>query len=105
MSISTDPATTSTLSSWRSWRLGVPGDSVLWRRFRRHRLALIGLAVLIGFGLMAIFADALALRSPNRVDMDSIKAPPSAQHVLGTDAAGRDVYARLVHGARISMSV
>src|SRR2546425_984619 len=77
----------------------------IWARFRRHRLALFGLAVLVGFGLSAVFADALALRSPNRVDMDSIKSPPSAQHILGTDAAGRDVYARLVHGARISMSV
>jgi peptide/nickel transport system permease protein len=76
-----------------------------WARFRRHRLAVFGLGVLALFCLLAVFADVVAGQNPNRVDMDNIKAPPSAAHLLGTDAAGRDVFARLVHGARISMSV
>jgi peptide/nickel transport system permease protein len=79
--------------------------NTVWRRFRRHRLAVFGLVVLAVFCLAAIFADWLAGQSPNRVDMDNIKAAPSAGHILGTDSAGRDVFARLVYGARISMSV
>ena len=39
------------------------------------------------------------------MDLDSIRQPPSAEHILGTDSAGRDMWARMVYGARISMSV
>ena len=76
-----------------------------WWRFRRHKLALLGLAVLMLFGLLALFAEVVAQRDPNRVDIDQLKAPPSVAHILGTDAAGRDVFARLVYGARVSMLV
>lgn len=76
-----------------------------WRRFRRHKLAVFGLTILIIFSLMALFAGPVAQRDPNRVDIDQLKAPPSAAHIMGTDAAGRDVFARLVFGAQISMIV
>jgi peptide/nickel transport system permease protein len=76
-----------------------------WARFRRHRLALVGLAVLALFGLAAIFAGVLAGYDPNRGDLTQLRAPPSAKHLLGTDSAGRDVLARLLFGARISMLV
>ena len=76
-----------------------------WARFRRHRLALFGLAVLVVFGLAAIFAAVLAGYDPNRGDLTQLRAPPSAKHLLGTDSAGRDVLARLLFGARISMLV
>src|SRR5262245_5834428 len=79
--------------------------NTVWRRFRRHRLALFGLGVLGLFCLAAILADWVALKSPYLIDIDNIKAPPSSTHILGTDAAGRDVFARLVFGARVSMSV
>lgn len=80
-------------------------QNTAWRRFRHHRLALFGIGVLLVFTLMAVFAEPIARHDPNRVDIDQIKAPPSATHILGTDAAGRDVFARLVFGARISMTV
>src|SRR5712671_2980158 len=76
-----------------------------WARFRRHRLALVGLAVLVVFGLAAIFAGALAGYDPNRGDLTQLRAAPSAKHLLGTDSAGRDIVARLLFGARISMLV
>ena len=76
-----------------------------WRRFRRHRLAVFGLTILVVFSLLALFAGPVAQRDPNRVDIDQLKAPPSANHILGTDAAGRDVFARLVFGAQISLIV
>src|SRR5262249_2160610 len=77
----------------------------VWRRFRRHRLAMAGLVGLATFCLAAIFAEWVGRRSPTFVDLDAIKTPPSRDHILGTDAAGRDVFARLVFAARISMSV
>ncbi len=76
-----------------------------WARFRRHRLALVGLATLALFGLAAIFAGVLAGYDPNRGDLTQLRAPPNARHLLGTDSAGRDVLARLLFGARISMLV
>jgi peptide/nickel transport system permease protein len=76
-----------------------------WARFRRHRLALLGLGVLVLLGLAAIFAPVLAGYDPNRGDLTQLRAPPSARHLLGTDSAGRDVLARLMFGARISMLV
>jgi peptide/nickel transport system permease protein len=82
----------------------VSNDTV-WLRFRRHRLALLGAAILALFCLVALFAPWVALHDPYYIDLDHIMAPPSATHLLGTDAAGRDVFARLVYGARVSMSV
>ncbi len=80
-------------------------SNTAWARFRRHRLALLGLAVLILLGLAAIFAGALAGYDPNRGDLTQLRAAPNAKHILGTDSAGRDVAARLLFGARISMTV
>ncbi|MBV9357968.1 MAG: ABC transporter permease, partial [Chloroflexi bacterium] len=64
-----------------------------WARFRRHRLALLGSAILALFLLAAIFAPLVAGHDPNRGDLDQLRAAPSASHILGTDSAGRDVWA------------
>ncbi len=79
--------------------------NTVWQRFRRHHLAVGGLIVLALFCLAALLAPWIAGADPYYVDIMNIKAPPSAEHPLGTDAAGRDVLARLIYGARISMSV
>jgi len=76
-----------------------------WARFRRHRPALVGLGVLVLFGMAAIFAGVLAGYDPNRGDLTQLRAAPSPKHLLGTDSAGRDIVARLLFGARISMLV
>lgn len=76
-----------------------------WRRFRRHRLALVGLIILLLFSLAALLAPLITPQGRDHVDLDSILQPPSREYILGTDRAGRDVYTRLVYGARISMSV
>lgn len=68
-------------------------------------MAFLGLAILTVFGLAALFAGVLAGYDPNRGDLTQLRAPPSANHLLGTDSAGRDVLARLLFGARISMLV
>jgi peptide/nickel transport system permease protein len=63
----------------------------------------IGWIVLIG--LAAILAGMLPLASPTDMDVLARRAPPSAQHLLGTDQLGRDELARLIYGARISLTV
>ena len=77
----------------------------LVRAFRRHRLAVAGLAVILILGLAAIFAPVVAPMDPNQVDLLAAGTGPSRDHWLGTDEVGRDVFSRLVFGARVSLSV
>jgi peptide/nickel transport system permease protein len=80
-------------------------ESRAWRRFRRHRLALVGTTFLLLLGLSAVLASLVALQDPYNVDMSAIGQPPSAAHILGTEGAGRDVWARVVYGGRVSLTV
>src|SRR6266581_1561307 len=75
-----------------------------WSRFRRDRVATAALTLL---GLIVVLAIAAPMVSPDpfAVDLDAVKKAPSAAHLLGTDSAGRDVLARLLYAARVSMSV
>lgn len=76
------------------------------QRFRRHRLAVIGLIVVIVIVIMAIAAPLLTPWDPNRIDFKTgARQPPSALHPLGTDVAGRDVWARVLYGGRTSVMV
>lgn len=77
----------------------------IWRRFRRHRLALIGMTILVLLTVGAIGAPVIARHGPYKVDLRSYRKPPNAQHWLGTDAAGRDVFSRLLYAGRVSLSV
>ncbi|WP_062344541.1 ABC transporter permease [Herbidospora yilanensis] len=78
-----------------------------WADFRSHRSALIGLGILVFFGLVAVFASVLA--DPAGLDVTKATAPahaaPSADHWLGTDQNGRSVLTLLVHGTRVSLIV
>ena len=66
-------------------------------------VAAIGLAVLIGIVLCAIFADWIAPYDPTLQDYNAMLEAPSAAHWLGTDDLGRDVFSRLIHGASASV--
>ncbi|MCB4321967.1 ABC transporter permease [Alcaligenes sp. 13f] len=91
--------------------------SVLWRRLashplvqavrklRRNRLAMVGLYVIVVLVLVALFAPWLATHDPVRQDLVNALQAPSAEHWLGTDEYGRDVYSRLVYGARITLYI
>jgi peptide/nickel transport system permease protein len=79
---------------------------VVWRRFRRHHLAVVGLIVITTFILLGIFAPLIAPYDPiTDQDPYSRNSPPTAEHLLGTDEIGRDVLSRLLFAARISLSV
>jgi peptide/nickel transport system permease protein len=75
------------------------------RRLLRNRLAAAGGAVIAFFFLVSAFPGLFASHDPNRIDVVNILRAPSAANPLGTDDLGRDVLARMVHGARISLKV
>ncbi|MBS3810959.1 MAG: ABC transporter permease [Halanaerobiales bacterium] len=81
-----------------------PG-TLVWRRFRHNRMALIGLGMLSIIVLISILAPLLATHDPNKIYMDKFRQPPNDEHILGTDSLGRDVWSRLVYGSRVSMTV
>ena len=74
------------------------------QRFLRNRLAIAGLVILAIVILTAVLAPWIS-PSHYTVDLLNLRKPPNTQHWLGTDPSGRDVFARVVNGARISMSV
>lgn len=73
------------------------------KRFLRRPFAIIGLIVAVGFIVSAIFAPLVAPYAPDANDFNAILAHPSRDHLLGTDELGRDVFSRLVWGARASI--
>jgi peptide/nickel transport system permease protein len=86
-----------------------PSKNTVWRRFRRHKPALIGAVIIVIMGLIAILATWLTPADPNFIDQVHWQgyplAPGVAGHILGTDENGRDLLARLMFGARISLTV
>lgn len=80
-----------------------PPASKTRRWIRRYGLAAFGAAIILAWILIALLAPWISRYNPNIVDVTIRLQPPSAQHWLGTDALGRDVYARLVYGSQISL--
>ena len=76
-----------------------------WRGFARQRLPLAGLLLLVVFLLCAMFAHVLAPHDSAQVNLAARLTPPSPAHWFGTDELGRDVLARTLYGARISLTV
>lgn len=76
-----------------------------WRAFRRNRLAVIGGIITICLAVLALAAPLIAPWDPNRPDVKKILDPPSRAHLLGTDQLGRDVFSRMLYGARVSLAV
>ena len=77
-----------------------------WRRFARNPISLIGLLILLVLVVAAIFGPALAPHDPYAQELANRLTPPgSAGHLLGTDALGRDIFSRLIYGARITLSI
>jgi peptide/nickel transport system permease protein len=76
-----------------------------WRRFRRHRMAMIGAVILAALTFSAIAAPILAPHDPNRTDLSQYRKGPAQGHPLGSDASGRDVLSRLLYAGRVSLSV
>jgi peptide/nickel transport system permease protein len=76
-----------------------------WRSFRKNKLALVGLGIVVFFIIVALCADFLAPEGMNEQKLESRLLPPSSEYWLGTDDFGRDILSRLIYGARISLWV
>ncbi len=76
-----------------------------WRRFRGHKAAMAGLAILVAFVLLAVFAPFITPHDPIQQELSRALQTPSAEHWLGTDHLGRDMFTRLAYGARITMFI
>lgn len=81
-----------------------PNNRVL-RKFSNNKLALIGLLIFILIILTSIFAPVICRYDPGKIDVMNKLQAPSFEHILGTDKVGRDVFARIVYGGRISILV
>lgn len=75
------------------------------RRFLKHRLAMASLVILVLMAALALFAPWIGRYSPIELDLDAMGQAPSAAHWLGTDTTGRDVWSRVLHAGRVSLSV
>ena len=86
-----------------------PKSEVPWKRRVRsilhNPMAMIGLAVIIFWVLVAIFAPLIASHDPMAQTLEDRLDPPSAKYFFGTDELGRDVFSRVAHGARISVPI
>ncbi|MBX5444286.1 ABC transporter permease [Sphaerobacter sp.] len=76
-----------------------------WRQYRRHKLALAGTFVLFFFIVATIVGPMLWDQSPTAIDVVNAMQGPSLQHPMGTDTLGHDVFARILWGGRVSISV
>ncbi|MGD0828445.1 MAG: ABC transporter permease [Desulfobaccales bacterium] len=76
-----------------------------WVRLWRNRLAISGLALVLGLFAVALLARWLAPYDPDFIDLKQVLMPPSPAHLLGTDTLGRDVLSRIIFGARVSLLV
>src|SRR5712691_11039725 len=80
----------------------------MWSRFRQSSLSLVGFGIIAAIILAAIFAPALAPYPKHAgvfVDFDHALNAPSGHNWLGTDDAGRDIFSRMLFGARISLAL
>ena len=75
------------------------------RRFLRHRLAIVGVVILAAIVALAVFLPVILPLDPLKTDYGAIRQPPGPDHILGADLSGRDIFARVVYGTRISLIV
>lgn len=86
-------------------QIGESPGQIAWRMFKKNKLAVAGLIIISILALSAIFAPYLATHDPNKTNILYAKKGPSAEHWLGTDRIGRDIFSRLLYAGRISLTV
>ena len=77
----------------------------IWRQLRRNKLALFGLAIVVTFILMAIFAPWIAPDDPFDQNLRQSVEAPSSENPFGRDELGRDIMSRVIYGSRISLTI
>lgn len=79
--------------------------AVSWNIFKKNKLGVFCLAVVVLLVLVAIFAPLLAPYNPDAQELTNMLKPPSPEHLFGTDEYGRDILSRIIYGCRVSLSV
>ncbi|MFY0544818.1 ABC transporter permease [Brevibacillus sp. H7] len=74
-----------------------------FRKFLRNGLGLLGALIIVSLIIVAVFAEQIAPFDPNAQNYDKILMKPNSEHLFGTDDLGRDIFSRVVYGARISI--
>ncbi|VAV94604.1 ABC transporter, permease protein 2 (cluster 5, nickel/peptides/opines) [hydrothermal vent metagenome] len=102
-------------ASWQDWLTSDQPDSrrqaravqfyLGWLSFKSNKLAMVGLLILLGLIFVWLFAPFLATHDPLMQNLQDRLLPPSLEHFFGTDALGRDIYSRVVHGAGITLYI
>jgi len=105
MSQNTSPSTLAELDLETLSREPRSYRSLVWRKFRRHRAAVVGAVLLIVFTLGAALGPAISPYDQYEIKLDQMVKPPSLSHPLGTDDLGRDELTRILGGGRISLSL
>ncbi len=95
---SVDASASTSLIGHHEWQSG------FWSRFRRRPTVLLGSTFMLALVLVALGADLIAPHDPFAIS-NAVLSPPQASHLFGTDDLGRDVFSRIVHGARVSLLV
>lgn len=80
-------------------------NNISMKKFMKNKLALMGLIIIIALILISILAPFLTKYDISATDLYNIRSAPSTEHILGTDEVGRDVFARLLYGGRVSILV
>lgn len=98
------------LKGWNNSAISIEatGESsyalMVWKKFKKHKLAVISLWVIAVLLLLALLAPFIAPYDPNEM-VGSFSAAPDSEHILGTDQIGRDILSRVLYGGRISFLV
>jgi peptide/nickel transport system permease protein len=86
---------TATMTQWQ----------LSWRRFKRHKLALVSAVILGVIALLTIFVNVITPFGYSELDLEAIRQGPNLHHWFGTDVLGRDEFTRVMYGGRISLLV
>jgi peptide/nickel transport system permease protein len=76
-----------------------------FRRFKKNKLAMLGIVIMLFVVFIAIFADVIAPLDPTKSDLYNTYGEPNDINILGTDSSGRDIYSRLLLGSRVSLLI
>ena len=77
----------------------------MWRRFRRNKLAMIGLVIVAILVILALFQPFISPYDPYDQNLMNTLAPPGGAHLMGTDSLGRDLYSGMLYGLRLALLV
>ncbi len=78
---------------------------IIWNRFKKNILSVVGLAVILALGAIALLAPVISPYEPTKINVYNVLSPPSSAHPFGTDELGRDLFSRIIWGSRASLKV